>query len=281
MADRSLDYLIHDHTIHSAATGKPMRIRVVLPPGYAESTRHPVVYLLHLWGRNERYWTERLAVHERLAAGIEAGTLPPMILAMPEGDKSFYLNAANSSGIDWTPHIGEGEFFHKALELYGSYGDYLLDEAIPFVEAHYPVRGDRAGRAIGGLSMGGAGAAVHGFTDPARFCAVGIHTPAIFPAQDQGPPWIFGLDDPAAFDARDPARVAARCLTPENQPRIWLDCGWDDPMWATVEALHDVLLANRLAHDYHLWSGGHNGAYWGRHVDDYLAFYARDWVERD
>ncbi len=273
--------LVHDHVIASEAVGKEMRVRVVTPPGYDPAGRHPVVYLLHLWGRDERYWTDRLGLHLRLAEGVWAGALPPMVLALPQGDKSFYVNAADPPGIDWKslPLDWEDEFFQGALELYGRYGDYLLHEAIPFVEAAYAVRRDRAGRAIGGLSMGGAGAAVHAFGEPGRFCAVGIHSPAIFPGAGQGgPPWIFGMGDAEAFARRDPAQVAARFVTPGNQPRIWLDCGWEDPMRDTVEALHGALLARSLAHDYHLWPGGHNGGYWTAHVDDYLAFYGRGWA---
>lgn len=270
---------IHDHLIPSNAVGQTMRVRVVTPPDYDPSRRYPVVYLLHLWGRDERYWTDRLSAHLKLEEGVAAGTLPPMILAMPQGDKSFYLNAADPPGVDWAGslYFGTSEFFHRALELYGNYGDYLLKEAIPFVEQTYPVRTDRAGRAIGGLSQGAAGAAVHAFTDPARFCAVGIHSPALFGDDFPGPPWIFGLNDPTAFALRDPASVATRYVTSFNQPRIWLDCGWDDPMRERVDHLHRTLCGLNVAHDYHMRPGGHDGTYWRERVGDYLAFYAREW----
>ncbi len=273
--------LIHDHLIPSNAVGNVMNIRVAIPPGYTPERDYPVVYLLHLWGRDERFWTDRLAVHVRLAEGIQAGRLPPMILAMPQGDKSFFLNAADPPGIDWytSPYNDSSEFYHNAFELYGNYGDYLLKEAIPFVEETYPVRRDRAGRAIGGLSMGGAGAAAHAFTDPARFGAVGMHAPAVFYGEGPGaPPWIFGVDDPGAFAQRDPAALAERFLTPDNQPRIWIDRGWDDPLRFSIETLHTRLDALGLKHDYHVSPGNHDGAYWSQHVDEYLAFYARDWL---
>lgn len=273
-------HLIRDHLVPSDAVGQVMRLRVAIPPDYDPARTYPVVYLLHLWGRDETFWTDRLAAHIRLAEGVAAGALPPFILAMPQGDKSFYLNAADPPGIDWahSPYNAEGAFYHNAFELYGNYGDYLLKEAIPFVEAEYPVRTDCEGRAIGGLSMGGTGAAVHAFTDPARFGAVGLHSPGVFPGQGQGPPpWIFGIDDDEAFALRDPGSVAARFVTPNDQPRIWLDCGWDDPLREPVESLHRRLLDQGLAHDYHLWPGPHDGSYWVQHVRDYLAFYARLW----
>ncbi len=272
---------IHDHVIPSNAVGNVMNIRVVTPPGYDSARTYPVVYLLHLWGRDQRFWTDRLSAHVRLEEGIAAGTLPPMVLAMPQGDKSFYINAADPPGIIWedSPYNDENEYYYDGYDCYGNYGDYLLKEAIPFVEDTYVVRRDREGRAIGGLSMGSAGAAVHAFTDPARFCAVGLHAPAVFYDESGpgAPPWIFGIDDPAAFAMRDPGQLAARFVTSMNQPRIWIDCGWDDPLRHSIELFHDALLAQGLAHDYHLWPGAHVVAYWVQHLADYLAFYAREW----
>jgi acetyl esterase/lipase len=127
--------------------------------------------------------------------------------------------------------------------------------------------------------MGATGAAVHAFTDPARFCAVGMHAPGVFyGAGPNAPPWIFGIDDPAALAMRDPVLIAERFVTAQTQPRIWVDCGWDDPLIDSVGMLHQRFRAQGLAHDYHLWPGAHDGAYWVQHVGDYLAFYARDWL---
>ncbi|MBN2469541.1 MAG: hypothetical protein JXN59_02360 [Anaerolineae bacterium] len=272
---------IHDHVMPSNAVGSVMRIRVVTPPGYKAGGEYPVVYLLHLWGSHERFWTDRLAAHVRLAEGIADGTLPPMILAMPQGDKSFYINAVDPPGIIWedSQYNDSSEYFYDGFDCYGNYGDYLLKEAFPFVEENYPVRQDRAGRAIGGLSMGAAGGAVHAFTDPDRFCAVGMHGLAVFYEENGpgAPPWIFGIDDEAVFAMRDPTALARRFVTPQEQPRIWVDCGWDDPLRRSVEIFHQNLLNMGLVHDYHIWPGGHDGAYWAQHVSDYLAFYARDW----
>ncbi|MFC1959936.1 alpha/beta hydrolase [Chloroflexota bacterium] len=275
------DCTIHDHRMPSNAVGTVLNIRVVTPPGYAGASQLPVVYLLHLWGRDERFWTDRLAVHVALAEGIAAGVLPPMILAMPQGDNSFYLNAADPPGIIWedSPHNDADEYYFDGFDSYGNYGDYLLREAIPFVEGTYNVRQDREGRALGGLSMGGTGAAVHAFVDPARFGAVGLHTPAVFhdPEGPGAPPWIFGIDDAVQFDPRDPLWLAGRFLTPANQPRIWLDRGWQDPLAISIEKLHQALLAQDISHDYHVWPGDHDGTYWAQHVREYLAFYARAW----
>ncbi len=271
---------IHDVTLDSTALGRNMRIRVITPPGYdaARTTAYPVLYFLHPWGLSPGYITDKLRLHVHLWNGVRDATLPPMVVALPTGHRSFFLNAADPPDHDWTPLIKTNKrFFQDALDQYGRYGDYLLHEVIPFVEQRYHVRTDGAGRAIGGISMGGAGAAVHAFRDPARFCAVGIHSPALFegPPEQNGPPWIFGVTQ-EDFAARNPAHIA-RLLTPETQPRIWLDTGSRDMLRTQVEHLHRTLEQLGIAHEYVVASGGHDKTYWEPHMPRYLAFYARDW----
>jgi enterochelin esterase-like enzyme len=273
---------VSDIEIDSRAVGRAMEVRVITPPGYDDDLAqvYPVLYFLHPWGLNPRYITDKLNIHLHAQRGAANGSLAPMLIVLPTGYKSFYMNAADPPGHDWTPVIeSHDEFFHDALDQYGQYGDYLLEEVIPHIETHYRVRTDRAGRAIGGISMGGAAAAVHAFRDPSRFSAVGIHSPALFsgPPENPGPPWIFGLDR-ESFAARNPADVA-RSLTPNTQPRIWLDTGSGDAMRDVVEHLHRVLEDRGIKHEFAINPGGHNKAYWEPLMSAYLAFYAQEWLK--
>ena len=271
---------LSDRVLESRALGREMLVRVVLPPRYTSEPAepYPVLYFLHPWGLSPRYITEKLRIHEHLWRGVEQGELPPMVIVLPTGHKSFYLNAADPPGYDWAALLDSNErFFENALEEYGRYGDYLLGEVIPYVEAHYPVRRDRAGCAIGGISMGGAGAAVHAFRAPERFSALGIHSPALFsgPPENGGPPWIFGVER-ETFEARDPISLA-RTLSPETAPRIFLDTGNRDPMRAEVERLHRALAERGIPHVYEVPAGGHDKTYWEPRMRRYLAFYGRAW----
>jgi enterochelin esterase-like enzyme len=73
---------VKELTLHSMALCKPMRLNVYLPPHYGDfSMQYPVVYLLHPWGADERYWTEDLRLHETADHLIHAGALPPFIAA--------------------------------------------------------------------------------------------------------------------------------------------------------------------------------------------------------
>lgn len=103
-----------------------VKLNVVLPDGYAESgeRRYPVVYLLHGLGGDYGEW-QRVGVVER-AAGLD------VILALPEGDKSFYINHHEKPGARWE--------------------DYIVEEVIPFVDGRYRTLAQRGKRGISGLS---------------------------------------------------------------------------------------------------------------------------------
>jgi len=270
-----------DLTIHSRALIRTMRLHVYLPPGYADtSMRYPVVYLLHPWGQDERYWTRFLRVHEAADHLVEAGALPPFIAAMPQGDKSFFINAEDPGG-DFSPVVRlDPEHFAGALDGYGDYGDYVLEDLIPAVEREFRVIASRSARTIAGVSMGGTGAAVLAFQRPDLFGAVGIHSPALFTDEQLGPPWIFGLGDEAAFARRSPVHLA-RHLDPSSNLRIYLDCGQQDEFAAPALALHEALSARGVPHTYvsreggH--TGGHTGGYWRAHLARYLGFYTAGW----
>ncbi len=276
----SFEEALAEFSLESRALGRVMPVRLVLPPRYTAQPVEPysVLYFLHPWGLSPRYVTDKLHIHEHLWQGVLEGALPPMVIVLPTGHKSFYLNAADPPGHDWAAVLNANErFFENALEEYGRYGDYFLQEVIPYVEQHYPVRRDGAGRAIGGISMGGAGAAVHALRAPEQFCALGIHSPALFsgPPENGGPPWIFGLEQ-ETFEARDPVALA-HTLSPETAPRIFLDTGDRDPMRAEVERLHRALAERGIPHVYEVPAGGHDKTYWEPRMRAYLAFYGRDW----
>ena len=112
---------------------------VRLPAGYddAPQQRWPVLYLLHGWEDNSDAW-----IHPR--KGVIDKILPadfPAIIVMPESGKGWFTNWA-----DQNKHPGS------------RWGDYLLDEVVPFMERELRILPGRGNHAIGGLSMGGFGA---------------------------------------------------------------------------------------------------------------------------
>jgi enterochelin esterase-like enzyme len=131
-------------------------------------------------------------------------------------------------------------------------GAIVTDTIVPWAEAHLAVLPDRAHRAIGGISRGGGAALRLAATHPELFSKVGGHSPTV--------PAVEAL----------PAALASWA------GRIWLDVGTSDVLELGVAQLAHRLERFRAGSQLHLWDGGHDRAYWGAHVADYLAFYGTE-----
>ena len=114
--------------------------------------------------------------------------------------------------------------------------------------------------------MGGFGALDLARLDPARFCAVGGHSAALWDSDGETPPGAF--DDAADF-ARHDVLAAARSGARFGRGPVWLDGGDADPFRST-----DTELASLLHTTMHVWPGGHDLTYWNAHLAQYLRFYA-------
>jgi MYXO-CTERM domain-containing protein len=114
-------------TVDNITYGSSYAARVYTPPGYSESTKYPVMYLMHGMGGSERSWHDNdLYAHIQLDNLIAEGVVDPFILVFTRND---YNN--------W------------------NFASILIDELIPHVEENYSVCADPDNRALGGLSMGG------------------------------------------------------------------------------------------------------------------------------
>lgn len=111
---------------------------VRFPAGYDDEPDRewPVLYLLHGWEDNSGAWLDpkKGGINTVLPADF------PGLVVMPEGAKAWFINWADPNanpGNDW--------------------GDYLLEEVVPFMERELRIAPGRGNHAIGGLSMGGFG----------------------------------------------------------------------------------------------------------------------------
>ena len=134
-----------DVTFHSAALDRDMQYRTILPANVAGDQKFPVLYLLHGGGGGFHDWSNYSDVAQYAGAGL--------ILIMPEGHSSYYMNSAE--------HPQE------------RYEDYIVHDLIEDAERRFPVAGGRSNRAIAGLSMGGFGAIVLALKHPDLFVFAG------------------------------------------------------------------------------------------------------------
>lgn len=186
-------------------------------------------------------------------------------------DKGFYASLA-TLGLD-APNIAvlAVDRDSGAHDRDGAkWGTYLLREAIP--AAVKQTRADPKRVAIGGFGQGGFGALNLARLHPRRFCAVGGHSPEIWPS------WGLvtrqsSFDDAADF-ARHDLLAAARAGTYLDAGPVRVDIGSDDPQLATVKAFADALRASGRTVDYHELAGTDSPALWRANSGNLLRFYA-------
>jgi S-formylglutathione hydrolase FrmB len=226
---------------------------------------------------NSQLVHQSLPVAAVVPAGASAGPRPLLIFLHGKGqdensnlDDAFYTALARlgSSAPDVVfPYGGTDSYWHNRAS--GAWGAYVLDEVIG--DAVKRLGADPKRIAIGGISMGGFGAFDLARLRPREFCAVGGHSPAMWVSAAQTPAGAF--DDARDFALNNVIAIA-RHGDPYRGMAVWIDVGTQDPFRAADATFADALRHDREPVDFHVWSGGHDQAYWDSHWSDYLGFYA-------
>jgi enterochelin esterase-like enzyme len=141
------------------------------------------------------------------------------------------------------------------------FGQVLVDGLLPFIDKTYRTRPDRLHRAIGGLSRG-AGWAVHlGLSRWELFAAIGGHSLPVFWADTSH------------------VRQWLKDIPSNALPRIYLDIGENDRpvILDSARWFENLLTEENIPHEWHLFTGYHEEAYWQSHVEQYLRWYTQDW----
>lgn len=255
--------------LSSSVLGRDVAYAVYLPPDYATSTRrYPVVYLLHGYTDDESGWIQFGEINLAADRAIAEREIPSMIIVMPDGGVSWYIN-----------------------DLAGKvrYEDMFVQELIPHIDATYRTRPTREFRGIAGLSMGGWGTLVHALRHPELFAACAAFSAAVWPdeeilgmKQDDwdkiiGPVLGVGL---AGKDRLTPTfrKVSpldlAKSLPEESlkKVRYYIDCGDDDFLIRGNCALHLLLTDRKIPHEFRVRDGGHTWGYWRTGIVDGLKF---------
>jgi S-formylglutathione hydrolase FrmB len=238
---------------HSRSLQKASSFNVVFPDDPDAPRPWSVFYLLHGLSDDHTIWMRRTSI-ERYVADL------PLVVVMPDGGRGFYTNAR------------EGP----------AYEDDLLKDIVGLVDRTFPVKAERAGRAIGGLSMGGYGAVKLGLKRPELFSSVNSHSGAL------------GMFRSEAGRSRIPRAEFERVFgkSPRGQsedtfalveridhglvPALRLDCGTDDFLLEQNRAFHRHLESLHIPHEYQEFPGSHDWSYWDLHVQEAVAFHARN-----
>jgi putative tributyrin esterase len=239
-------------TVKSAALGQRADVLLYVPP-QAEGRRDvPLVLLLHGVYGSHWAWAFQGSAHLTAQRLIDAGAIPPMVLAMPSdglwGDGSGYVRHAQQDFERW-----------------------IVDEVPAAARAACAACSEASPLLIAGLSMGGFGALRLAGRHPQRFVAAAGHSSITEASQidvllaETRSGWADAPEDQRVLDALRSARAPL--------PPLRFDCGRDDPFIAANRQLHADLRACCIAHDYAEHEGGHGWDYWSLHLEDTLRFF--------
>lgn len=257
-------------SLQSKVLGRAVRYCALLPPSYdtEKTRRYAVLYYLHGLGDNEQSLLN-LGGWNLVENLRERGTIGEFLVFAPDGGRSFYVNSR------------DGKL---------RYEDFFLREFVPAMEAKYRARASRASRAITGVSMGGYGALRLAFKYPQLFGAVSSHMgvlikqipAALTNAQDLGRGLgflneVFGQPFDRAFWERNNPFTLAREARGLGGLKIYFDCGQDDGYGfdAGAQEFHELLQSRGIAHEFHIYPGGHNWSYVAEHMAASMEFHSR------
>jgi enterochelin esterase-like enzyme len=171
--DKTLDFYdikdvphgeVRAHWYYSKVTAMWRRAMVYTPPEYDKDaqTRFPVLYLQHGMGESERGWTAQGRANFILDNLLAVKKAQPMVVVMENG-----MVAPRAGGNSASAKPGAGGRRNEA------FGDLVIDDLIPMVDATYRTIPDRTHRAIAGLSMGAGQAMQIGFANLDKFAHIG------------------------------------------------------------------------------------------------------------
>ena len=224
-------------SVASRAFDGERRAVVWVPPGAtAASPPMPVLFLLD--GLDYRDFAKLHAVVGNLLA---YGRIPPLLLVL-------------------VPPVDRNAEYEGDVRKENAFGRFLVDELVPAVEARYPVRRDRDGRGVMGISLGGFAALSAVARSPGTFGRCGAQST--------------GNAIPADLDAL----VAALGRLPAGAARFHLDVGTfeSDLHGADLLAVSRRLraaLAPRQAVQYREVPEGHSWGSWRARLAEALTYF--------
>lgn len=246
-------------TVESALLGREKTCSVYLPDGYDRSERsYPVLYLLHGASGCHTDWLVLGNARQILDEAIAEGRAVPMVVVMPDasGDGEYRMG----------PHMG---YFDQSE---WPYEQFFFEELLPAAEQRYRIAGDKANRAIAGLSMGGGGATVYAQHHPELFAAA-CPISALMTIDDGR---LRQEEFAASVDATSPLRRLESLTDDEAQAlrtvRWRVDCGDDDFLWEGNIRFYTLMRKRNIPLEFRMRDGGHTWRYWQTALPEILTF---------
>lgn len=261
--------VIEQNIVRSKILNRDVAYTIYLPADYFTSERtYPAVYLLHGYTDDNTGWLQFGEINRYADKAIADGTIPPMIIVMPNADSSWYINSYDGKE---------------------NYEDFFVEELIPAVEKKFRIKSERSYRAVAGLSMGGYGSLVLAMKHPDLFVASAPLSAAVFDddamvnmsdksyEQTFGQLFGRGLKGKSRLNAawyKNSILKMAADNSADNlkKVRYWIDCGDDDFLSKGNCELHILLSERKIPHEFRVRDGAHTWSYWRTGIVDALAY---------
>ncbi len=231
--------------IDSAALKGKMHLRVVLPPGYAQTTeRYPVVYFLHGLPASPTAYLGNGFVADAIERAGRA------ILVFPQGARD---DDSDPEYLNW----GSGR----------NWETYVASEVPRYIDSHFRTIRSRRGRALVGLSAGGYGATTVGLHHLGAFSVIESWSGYFHPTDPTG---TKALDRGPESSAH--TLIAGLRADERRRPTfIAFYVGLDDTRFRAenVQFAHELSAAH-IPHLFALYAGAHETSLWSAHATAWL-----------
>jgi enterochelin esterase-like enzyme len=266
---QTIGKVLEQKTVKSSILGREVKYTIYLPADYDYSQRsYPVVYLLHGYSDDNTGWLQFGEINRYADKAIMEGTVPPMIIVMPNGDSSWYINSFNGNE---------------------KYEDFFVKEFMPAIEKTYRIKAEKRYRGVAGLSMGGFGTLIYSLKYPELFAAAAPLSAAVFDDNaiqtmpDKNYETVFAQLFGPGLKGKDRLNqywyansilkiVDTKPVADLKKVRYWIDCGDDDFLTKGNCLLHIALTEKGIPHEYRVRDGAHNWTYWRTGITDALHF---------
>jgi S-formylglutathione hydrolase FrmB len=234
-----------DERIRSVALNGTVHARIVLPPGYSDTTkRYPVVYFLHgLPANAAAYRGNDWLIDELERAG-------PAILVIPQGAR---VGDRDPEYLNW----GAGR----------NWETYVAMEVPRYVDAHFRTIRSRSARAIVGVSAGGYGAMILGLHHLGEFSVIESWSGYFHPTDPIG---TVSLPREPSASARN---LVGDLRSDEQQEPTFIGfyVGRGDARFRSDNVRFDAqLTTDHVPHTFDLYPGAHTTALWTAHGTAWL-----------
>ena len=259
-------------SVYSPSMKKNLKAAVTFPSSYsAGNQRFPVLYLLHGGSGAFNDWHQKVT---------EKGLVNKM--------------AEEYNLIIVTPGVGPASYYYDSPIMDSvNYETYITAELIPHIDQTYRTLAKKESRAISGLSMGGHGAITLSAKHPELFITAGsmsgvmnIDTRMWKVGDDfrkirlEGQKAMLGAINYDAPTFNPYTAVGLVDKIKENKLALIIDCGVDDFLIETNRQMHQLLVANGIAHEYIERPGAHTWQYWTEALPVHL-FFMNKYLQRD